>query len=222
MDGNLNVDIFSPLGKVLSLLDHAIPIIAMTAHAMTSDKEHCLQAGMNDYLTKPLEPSTLAETLDRWLPSQSSRALIATPETSIRNDSSNYGEQKIPVFDKTTMMVRLMQDEELARMIIECFLEDIPNQMDVLRRCLTDGDSDGALRQAHSIKGAAANVSGEAMRQVALEMEKSGRVGDLVNIAERLPELDFEFSRLKEVMEEQLSNLSLMEGTDENTDFGRR
>jgi len=186
------------------VLDHAIPIIAMTAHAMASDKERCQQAGMNDYLSKPLEPITLAEKLDKWLPKQSSRTLLDTSETAGRKDAADCGEQTLPVFDKTAMMVRLMHDEELAHMIIECFLEDIPRQIDVLKKNLAAGDAEGAVRQAHSIKGAAANVSCEAMRQVALEMEHSGRNGNLTGIVDLLPELDLQFNRLEKIMLEQL------------------
>ncbi len=188
------------------VLDHAIPIIAMTAHAMASDKERCQQAGMNDYLSKPLDPLILAEKLDKWLPKQSSRTLLDTNDAPNRKDAANREEQKLPIFDKAAMMVRLMHDEELAHMIIECFLEDIPRQIDILKTYLADSDSEGAVRQAHSIKGAAANVSCEAMRHVALEMEKSGRNGNLAGIAERLPELDFQFNRLKKIMREQLEN----------------
>ena len=51
-------------------LPHIIPIIAMTAHAMRGDRERCLEAGMNDYITKPVSPQSLAEVLDKWLPKE--------------------------------------------------------------------------------------------------------------------------------------------------------
>ena len=82
------------------------------------------------------------------------------------------------------------------------FLEDIPKQIEVLKSCLDAGDTVGAERQAHSIKGASANVGGEALRSVALAMEKAGKTGHLELIAARLPELEVQFARLKGAMNE--------------------
>lgn len=68
MDGyEATARIRSPQSQVLN---HDIPIIAMTAHAMHGDREKCLEAGMNDYFSKPVVPQTLAEMLDKWLPQE--------------------------------------------------------------------------------------------------------------------------------------------------------
>ena len=87
-------------------------------------------------------------------------------------------------------MARMMDDEDLARTVAEGFLEDIPRQIEALRGYLEAGDAPGAERQAHTIKGAAANMGGEHLREVAFEMEKAGKAGDL----------EREFARLKEAM----------------------
>jgi HPt (histidine-containing phosphotransfer) domain-containing protein len=98
------------------------------------------------------------------------------------------------------MLARLMGDEELARTVVDGFLEDVPRQIEALRNYLGAGDAQGAFRQAHTIKGASANVGGEALRATALEMEKAGRAGDLEAVTVRLPELESQFARLKEAM----------------------
>jgi HPt (histidine-containing phosphotransfer) domain-containing protein len=103
------------------------------------------------------------------------------------------------------MITRLMNDEDFARTLVGLFLEDIPKQIEVLRGCLEAGDVASAERQAHSIKGASANVGGEALRSVASAMENAGKTGELGSIRARLPELEVQFARLKEAMSEFLN-----------------
>jgi two-component system sensor histidine kinase/response regulator len=86
--------------------------------------------------------------------------------------------------------------------VIRGFLDDIPRQIEALKDFLEAGDVPKAERQAHSIKGASANVSGEALRAVALVMERAAKAGDLKSVAARLPELENQFARLKESMSE--------------------
>ena len=103
-------------------------------------------------------------------------------------------------------MARLMDDEDLARRVVGGFLEDIPRQIEVLKGYLEAGDAASAERQAHSIKGASANVGEERLREVAFEMEKAAKAGDLESITARLPELEIQFARLKESMSEFLNH----------------
>jgi CheY-like chemotaxis protein/HPt (histidine-containing phosphotransfer) domain-containing protein len=162
---------------------HGIPIIAMTAHAMQGDREKCLEAGMDDYLPKPVTPQALVEVLEKWLPKERGEAGIT------RHSSA--------VFDREGMLERLMGDEDLARMILDGFLQDIPRQIRALRDFLDVGNAPGAERQAHTIKGASANVGGEALRAVAYEMEKAGKAGDLAAVRARMADLEAQFDRLK-------------------------
>jgi len=187
--------------------NHGIPIIAMTAHAMQGDRERCLAAGMNDYVTKPVSPQALAEALARWLPGEdtarptdaSAEPAAAAPAAA---EPADADEPETVVFDRAGVVARLMDDEDLARTVVEGFLEDIPRQIEVLRRYLDTGDAEGATRQAHTIKGASANVGGEALRAVALEMEKAGQVGDLAAAMTHMPDLVSRFARLKVAMQD--------------------
>jgi len=165
---------------------HGVPIIAMTAHAMQGDRERCLEAGMNDYVTKPVSPQALAEALDKWLPAETAGPRKQTPGA--------------PVFDRAGMMARLMDDEELARTVAEGFLEDVPRQIEALRGYLEAGDVPGAERQTHTIKGASANVGGERLRAVAFEMENAAKAGDLDAVKAHMAELKAQFDRLKQAM----------------------
>jgi len=186
--------------------NHRIPVIAMTAGAMQGDREKCLEAGMNDYVSKPISPQALAETLDKWLPREAAPAPKQAAGSPVEAAPVSAEASEAPVFDKAGMMVRMMDDEDLARTVIGGFLDDIPKQIEILKVCLAAGDVPGAERQAHSIKGASANVGGEALRAVAFEMEKAGKAGNLEAVAARLPELEAQFARLKDFMNEFINH----------------
>jgi CheY-like chemotaxis protein/HPt (histidine-containing phosphotransfer) domain-containing protein len=181
--------------------NHRIPIIAMTAHAMQGDRERCLEAGMNDYVAKPVDPQALAEALEKWLPKETAATTDQTRGVS-ETASVSAVEHEAPVFDKVGMMARMMEDEELARTVIEAFLNDVPRQIEALRGYLEAGDAATAVRQAHTIKGASAHLGGEALRAVAFEMEKAAKAGNLKYVTDRLPELENQFTRLKKAMNE--------------------
>ncbi len=170
-----------------SAVIHGIPVIAMTAHAMQGDRERCLQAGMNDYVTKPVSLQALARVLEKWL-----------SKAETRSPAGPGSKAPLPVFDKAELMSRLMDDEDLAREVIERFLEDMPLQHAALEAYLSAGDTSGARRQAHSIKGASANVSAAALCEAASEMESAAKAGDLDGVKARMTELKSRFETLRQ------------------------
>jgi len=194
-----------------SVRRHDIPIIAMTAHAMQSDRESCLKAGMNDYLSKPIESQALARALEYWMAEGSTHPAPANDGSSAgpvgpRPGGGQAGDKvaKPLVFDRPALMDRLMDDEDLARVIVAGFLEDIPLQIQGLKDYLEKGDMIGSERQAHTIKGAAANIGAEALRAVAFEMEKNGKNGELYLVKDNLGELEAQFELLREALDKTL------------------
>ena len=187
-----------------AVTNHGIPIIAMTAHAMQGDRERCLDACMNDYITKPVNPRMLAEALDKWLPKDPVSTTEQAPVTPRVTASVCARESEMPVFDRTGMMDRLMDDVDLARTVVEGFLVDIPQQITALEGYLETGNASGAEHQAHTIKGAASNVCGKALCAVASEIENAGKTGDLSAIGTRMAQLKTEFDRLKQAMTEEV------------------
>ena len=190
-------------GSGVKCRDSRIPIIAMTAYAMQGDRERCLEAGMNDYIEKPVSPQALAEVLDKWLPKEIDGYRKKKKEIDEDGKPSSIINTSL-IFDRADMMSMLMDDEDLARTVGATFLDDIPRQIAALRDYLEAGDATGAERQAHTIKGASANVGGQALRAVAFEMEKAARAGDLSDTRGYMPELEAQFDRLKQAMTKEL------------------
>jgi PAS domain S-box-containing protein len=180
-------------GPHSTIRNRQVPIIAMTAHALQGDRERCLEAGMNDYITKPVSPKALARVLEQWLPGGNEDG-ASIPRASGLDAS-------VPVFDKDGMVSRLMNDETMAKEIVAIFLDDMPRQIAVLQAQLDAGATAGVERQAHSIRGATLNVGGEALCVVAAGMEAAAKAGDLAGVAARMPELNVRFDRLKAAME---------------------
>jgi CheY-like chemotaxis protein/HPt (histidine-containing phosphotransfer) domain-containing protein len=168
------------------VLNPKIPIIAMTAHAMKGDRERCLQAGMDDYIPKPIAPKALTAALDKWL-DQSPKQSNAIP-------AAQAGP---PVFDRHAFVERLLGDQDLVKEITADFLSDMPRQIDLLKRHIGRGNVKAAGIQAHSIKGAAANVGGLALSVAALALEKSAQTNRIDEVTALLPELERQFHLLQ-------------------------
>jgi PAS domain S-box-containing protein len=176
--------------------NHAIPIIAMTANAMQSDRERCLDAGMNDFVPKPISPETVLQALQKWLPAGPSYLAPLAGEP-VPVQAANGA---AILYDRASALKRMMGDQELVAKVTEAFLADMPRQIQALKRLLEQGDAVGSGRQAHSIKGASAIVGGERLRRVALRMEKAADAGDLDTVSGAMAELETQFFQLREAM----------------------
>ncbi len=182
----------------------AVHIIAMTAHAMQGDREMCMEAGMNDYIPKPVEPLALAEALNRWLrerdPDAGEDDLISHP-SCLESSADIPG----PVLDKTALLERLMHNQELVRTVVQGFLEDMPQRIEALQNSIDNEDARTLRYRVHSIKGTSANMSGESLCRTASEMEDRLKDGDWIGVKAVSPRLRAEFERLKEALKPLLN-----------------
>jgi len=108
------------------------------------------------------------------------------------------------VFDPAGVLSRLEGDDELAQLVFETFLADIPHQIEGLKELVKTGDHGGAARQAHSIRGASASVGGESLRKLATQMENAADAGDWHLVVSLMDELELQYALLKNAMEGSL------------------
>jgi len=151
-------------------LNRAVPIVAMTAHAMPADRQRCLDAGMDDYITKPLSLEELTRVLGKWLTPTTQR-LRRPPSPPPPAAGPLNNANTAVAFDEDALMVRVMNDTHLARVVAEGFLADAPRQLDALAESVAARDLGRLRAQAHTLKGAAAVVSAERLATLASALE---------------------------------------------------
>ena len=175
------------------------PIVAITAHSSKDYRAICLQADMDDYITKPVNMRELSRILHKWCSGKVRRGAQlsghkTTGESGVLDTTA--------AFDVRSLMSRLMDDSDLAGKVVSAFLTDMPKQIAILRQHVAHGEAELAGKQAHKIKGSAANVSGAAVSTVARRMEDAGGAGKMEGMPGMMKDLESRFDELKSEMEE--------------------
>ena len=182
-----------------TVLIHDIPIIAMTANVMESDKQKCFSVGMDDFISKPIDLFKLRDLLSKWLNQKPKEIPSVITDKEMNSDVNTNGEL---IFDREAMNERLMGDEELVSDIVTTFLVDMSEQIEQLESFIVKSEVDNIIAQAHKMKGAAANVSALSLNILMLEVEKLGKTNDIEAIKIMVPTLKQSFRTLKSKMEE--------------------
>lgn len=136
-----------------------VPIVAMTADALKGDYEKCLESGMDDYLAKPIQPRQLAEKIIKWL---------GLKEEFLEEKQKQ--KRKNSIFNSNELLERIMGDNDDAKELVEIFNKNMKSLLDGLYKGIENKDYENVRLTAHSIKGAAANMCTELLREKAVEM----------------------------------------------------
>jgi CheY-like chemotaxis protein len=150
-----------------------VPIIGMTAHALDGEREKCLDAGMDDYVSKPIEPERLFEVLQLWISGDRKRQEFLTQG---RNQQKKSGEmpvrfQEISGFDTQAALARLGGNIELYKKLLHKFSRTHVANLDALRKALKHGNRKQAEELAHTLAGVSGNLGANALQQAASDLE---------------------------------------------------
>ncbi len=165
---------------------NTVPIVAMTANAMKGDRDKCLEAGMDDYISKPIEPQNLADIVCKWLNLHDNHT-----QDNPKEIIDPYSE--LPVFDRSALLNRTMRDEEVLNRIVALFIKELPLRIAELKESIHNHDSALVQMKAHSIKGAAGNISALKIHKISQIIELQAIEGNLESAEAYIPKLEKEY-----------------------------
>jgi two-component system, sensor histidine kinase and response regulator len=176
----------------------SLPILALTAHAFSEQRDLCAEAGMDDFLAKPIQPAALYHTLEKWegrlkrnavefdSPSDTSEG----PEESTPYEAQPAAPVNIPAFRAVMMEAGI---ESIVEPTLDVFMNETPKIFDRLMAAVEASDASGVNAGAHSLKSSSANIRAEKLAKLFAELEMAGRDEDLKEIAELLPRVESEY-----------------------------
>jgi len=183
-------------------LDRYVPVIGLTASAMEGDRERCLEAGMDDVLTKPVRQAQLRLVLERWLPH-------IPPSRPLQDATAIQGSDAKalapgPLDENVLNQIRALQGPgrgDLLRKVAELYLSNTPSLLDSLRKAVAANDPEAMYKAAHALKSSSANLGAVSLAEVAKDLELRGRRRSLEGVSELLARAEENYGEVKKQLE---------------------
>jgi PAS domain S-box-containing protein len=166
-----------------------IPIVAITAHALKGDRERCLEAGMDAYLAKPIQPEGLRKIVED---------LVSISVKPVQREPKRVKASQ--VLDGRALLAQVDGDVRLLRKLASLFLADCPKMLSGVRQAIASHDGPGLQRAAHALKGSIANFAARGAFEAALRLETMGRHDELTGAKEACLSLEGEVARLQRAL----------------------
>lgn len=189
-------------------LPHKLPIIAMTAAAMQQDRDRCLEAGMDDFISKPVELMDLARILKKWLPlsnGKEKRSLHTQHTVKLPEEIASTTDTDPLIFDYGAFLKRFMNDRAIVHKILSLCMESLPQRMEDLKTALDVNDLPNVHLLTHTLKGKTANIHAASFSSLAGDMEKHAGSGSLDAVKGLMPDLEHAWEELKKAVDQVFS-----------------
>jgi CheY-like chemotaxis protein/HPt (histidine-containing phosphotransfer) domain-containing protein len=209
----------SPINDDRQLTTSHVPIVALTANAMEKDRQRCLDAGMDDYLSKPFSQKQLLAVITRYLTPQppaaeTTETAVSSPEQTefplptpaIAHVHAEYGLPS-PIDTKALDQIRALQRPNapnVVHKIINSYLKDAPQLLEAARQAIAHNDASTLYRTAHSLKSTSATLGALNLAALCKELEAIGRAQTTVRADTLLVAIEQEYIHVQEALKAEL------------------
>jgi HPt (histidine-containing phosphotransfer) domain-containing protein len=176
------------------------PIIAMTANALTGDREKCLESGMDDFITKPVSRLTLLSAISSWISTLSPEKPTSLDMVISSEKNKSPADDMSPPLDFDRALQEFMGEKTVLMDTLDYFLKHGRSQLETLNQALADNMNNVIAEEAHKLKGGASNLTMDTLSQSAAELEKAGKSGHLEKALEFISCINREFNRLEQYL----------------------